>query len=608
MRSTSSAPASPRGPSVVRRKYARWRSSMSWSPSAGDRTPAQSDTSGGVRRVSIRRSRSARRSCSRIALSCRPAPASLPIPIPQTNSRRPRPRRRRCCGRSRSPRRAYIFRPVFKLLSTSGEQSIDLQLGRKLVVGRAVTSDVPIYDPTISRRHAEIVMTENGVRVTDLGSSNGTFLNGAKITEADAGANDVVTFGKVAFRVKEVTAPLPRPQVVPPPADFKASTKGGAAGGTIVRQLPVSVSGGVPAIVIDQPQGASHLKVKADNLEERREKKLSLLLEVSKELSKQQELDRLLDKVVDFTFQIMNVDRVAILSDNAAADERFKGKSILIQSVRSAMCTPLMGSDSKVLGILYVDNLTATHSFADEDLEFLIAFGGLTAVAIENSQLSDRLRREAVVVSNFQRYFAPNLASQIAQQEGEVALGGTKRPVVVFFSDIRGFTPMSETMNPDEIAGLLTEYFTEMVDIVFEHSGTLDKFMGDAIMALWGAPIAHADDADRAMQCALDQIETLEKMNAKWKESGRQPLAIGIGINFGEVFAGNIGSNRRLEYTVIGDAVNTASRLCSSAGLNEILISEPFYQALKTPPKVEALEPIQVKGKAKKVPVYRVKR
>src|SRR2546426_180985 len=371
MRSTSSAPASPRGPLAARPKYARWKSSMSWSPSAGDRTPAQSDTSGGVRRVSIRRLRSARRSCSRIASSCKPAPASSPIPIPQTNSRRLKPRLRRCCGRSRSPKRAISFGPVFKLTSTSGEQSIDLQLGRKLVVGRAVTSDVPIYDPTISRRHAEIVLTESGVRVTDLGSSNGTFLNGAKITEADAGANDVVTFGKVAFRVKEVTAPAPRPQVVPAPADFKASTKGGAAGGTIVRQLPVSVSGGVPAIVIDEPQGASHLKVKADNLEERREKKLSLLLEVSKELSKQQELDRLLDKVVDFTFQIMNVDRVsillldgksneliprisksrtgdasaakhvpqsiarkaveervAILSDNAAADERFKGKSI----------------------------------------------------------------------------------------------------------------------------------------------------------------------------------------------------------------------------------------------------------------------------------------
>ncbi|HEY6853889.1 MAG TPA: adenylate/guanylate cyclase domain-containing protein [Gemmatimonadales bacterium] len=539
---------------------------------------------------------------------------------------------------------------MFKLLSTTGDQSIELQPGRALVVGRAVTSDVPIYDPTISRRHAEVALGDRGVKVKDLGSSNGTFLNGARVTDAEASANDIVTFGKVAFKVIVVTAPQARPQVVVPPADF-ASPK--PAGATIVRQLPVSGSGGVPAIVGvgDKPQGGSHLKVQAQNQEERREKKLSLLLEVSKELSKQQELDRLLEKVVDFTFQIMNVDRVsillvedksgeliprisksrtgsssaakhvpqsiarkaveervAILSDNAAADERFKGKSILIQSVRSAMCTPLMGSDQKVLGILYVDNLTATHSFADEDLEFLIAFGGLTAVAIENSQLSDRIRREALVLSNFQRYFSPNIAAVIAQQQDAGQLPSQKRPVVVFFSDIRGFTPMSETMNPDDIARLLTEYFTEMVDLVFEHGGTLDKFMGDAIMALWGAPIAHEDDADRAMQCAIDQLDALEKMNEKWKEQGRKPVGIGIGINFGEVFAGNIGSNRRLEYTVIGDAVNTASRLCSAAGPNQILISEAFYKSLKKPPKVEALEPIQVKGKSKAVAVYRVKR
>jgi adenylate cyclase len=411
----------------------------------------------------------------------------------------------------------------------------------------------------------------------------------------------------------------------------------------------------VPAIVQDATgpaaSGAGHLKVAAQSETERREKKLSLLFEISKELSRQQELDQLLHKVVDVTFQIFNVDRVsillldpktaelvprisrsrtgdtsaarhvpqsiarkavedrvAILSDNAAADDRFKGKSILIQSVRSAMCTPLLGADQKVLGILYVDNQTAIQSFTDEDLEFLMTFGGLTAVAIENSQLSERIRREAMVLSNFQRYFAPNVAAQIAQQEGAVTLGGDKRPVVIFFSDIRGFTPMSENMNPDEVAQLLTEYFTEMVEIVFEHSGSLDKFMGDAIMALWGAPIAHEDDPDRAMQCALDQLNALEKMNAKWKEKDRQEIKIGVGINFGEVFAGNFGSDRRLEYTVIGDAVNTASRLCSVAGPNEILISEPFYKALKKPPKVEALEPMQVKGKTKKVPVYRVKR
>jgi len=542
---------------------------------------------------------------------------------------------------------AYILDSVFKLFSTTGEQSIDLKPGRTVVVGRAVTSDVPIYDPTISRRHAEVSLTDGGVKVKDVGSSNGTFLNGARITEAIAGENDVITFGKVAFRVKEVTAPAPRPKVVPPlPSDF-----GAKAGSTILRQLPVTNSGGVPAIVLDSPAGPSHLRVSAPSLEERRQKKLELLLEISKELSRQQELDRLLDKVVDFTFQIMNVDRVsillleeatgelvpkiskgrtaqsaaskhvpqsiarrvvedrvAILSDNTPADERFKGKSILIQSVRSAMCTPLMGTAQKVLGILYVDNLTAAHSFADEDLEFLIAFGSLAAVAIENSQRSERLRHEALVLSNFQRYFAPNVAAQIAQQTGAVQLGGQKRPVVIFFSDIRGFTAMSETMSPDDIATLLTEYFTEMVELVFEHGGTLDKFMGDAMLALWGAPIVHEDDADRAMQCALDQLTALEKLNRKWKAEGRPELGVGFGINFGEVFAGNIGSDRRLEYTVIGDAVNTASRLCANAGRNEILISEPFYRELKHPPGVETLEPIQVKGKAKKVPVYRVKR
>lgn len=324
---------------------------------------------------------------------------------------------------------------MFKLLSSSGDQTIELQPGRTLIVGRAVTSDVPIYDPTISRKHAEITATATGVRVKDLGSSNGTLLNGAAITEAEAGPNDHITFGKVAFRVAGAAppAPPPRSRSAQHAADFAQHP----AGATIVRQLPVSQSGGVPAIVVEKPEGPSHLKLPVDS-QERREKKLSVLLEISKELSKpRQELDHLLDKVVDFTFQVMAVDRVsillldahhelvprvsrssmgeasaarhvprsiaqkavddrvAILSDNAAADDRFKGKSILIQSVRSAMCTPLMGSDQKVLGILYVDNQTAIHSFGDEDLEFLIAFGGLTAVAIENAQSAEHIRREA---------------------------------------------------------------------------------------------------------------------------------------------------------------------------------------------------------------------
>jgi adenylate cyclase len=538
---------------------------------------------------------------------------------------------------------------AFKLISTVGDQAVDLPEGRTFVVGRAVTSDLPIYDPTVSRRHAEITLVDGDVSVKDLGSSNGTYLNGTQITQATAGDGDVITFGKVAFRLHAVTPLKPQPAVKPAEAGGFGARPPEA---TIVRQVPLEAQ---PANLEDKvsgrPSGGTQLKVSGESLEERQAKKLSLLLDISKELSKQQEVDKLLQKVVDITFQVMNVDRVsilmveqpsgdlvprvsknrlsdsgssrhvpqsiarravserlAILTDNAAADERFKGKSILMQSVRSAMCTPLISSAGKVLGIIYVDNLTATHSFGDEDLEFLIAFSGIAAVSIENSQLTDRIRREAVVLSNFQRYFAPNLAEQIANQQGAVQLGGSKRPVFIFFSDIRGFTPMSEKMNPDEIATLLTEYFTEMVEIIFEHGGTLDKFIGDAIMAIWGAPIPHEDDADRAMRAAIDMQTVLAELNKKWTSEGRQEVHIGIGINFGDVFAGNIGSERRLEYTVIGDAVNTASRLCSKAGPGEILISEPFYKALKKPPKVEALEPIQLKGKAQAVPVYRLKR
>src|SRR6266550_4529212 len=200
--------------------------------------PARWGTSAGVPRTSTPPSRSAARWCAGTGSWCRLAPGSWPTRIRHASSGRPRTRRRPCSRRWRSPRpegEVYLA-PVFKLLSTTGEQSIDLQPGRNIVVGRAVTSDVPIYDPTISRRHAEVSLT----------------------------------FGKVAFRVKEVSAPVARPQVVPSvSAEFTGAKP---AGGTIVRQLPVSVSGGVPAIVTAAPSGASHLKVSAKSLEELREK------------------------------------------------------------------------------------------------------------------------------------------------------------------------------------------------------------------------------------------------------------------------------------------------------------------------------------------------
>jgi adenylate cyclase len=499
--------------------------------------------------------------------------------------------------------------------------------------------DLPLSDPTISRRHAELEAFEGSILVRDLDSTNGTFVNGERVREALVPPGSRLAFGKVDFDVVE-EAP-----VSPPPPDPGDET---GVDATILRQMPVRGTANIAARLSTSSQGASLLKIQGESAVDRQARKLDLLLDIAKELAQQTEIGRLLDKVVDVAFQVMSVDRVAILLmgldgelvprisrsrgdrpgadwhvpraiarravaervafliENVPADVRFGEGTILRQRVQSALCAPLLGGQGSVLGLIYLDNLGATHSFSEEDLEFLTAFAGMVSMAIENSQLVERVRREAVVLSNFQRYFAPDLARQIVDQEGEIQLGGAKRRVAILFSDIRGFTSLSESMSPDAIASLLTSYFTEMVEIVFEHGGTLDKFIGDALMALWGAPLARADDADRATQAALAMQRRLERLNQDVNGHGRPTLAIGIGLDVGEVFAGNIGSERRLEYTVIGDAVNTAARLCSEASPGEVLISESVYRSLASPPPVDVLAPLQLKGKALPVPVYRV--
>ncbi len=493
------------------------------------------------------------------------------------------------------------------------------------MVGRGITSDIAIYDPTISRRHAELTVSPEGVVVRDLGSSNGTCINGSRITNGRLAPNDSITFGKVVYQLEATRLPgEPTPGV---PAGAMAPAVPGAAGGDIVRQ--VAVRGGVPP-----SEGAA--------------RKLSLLLTVFQKLSGELDLDRLLHTIVNVTFEVMQVDRVsvllrseasgelvprisksrvgdaefqhvprsivqkamdervAVLTHNAAADTRFKGKSIVLQSVRSAMCSPLMADGDRVLGVLYVDNLTAVNSFSDEDLQFLVAFSGLAAIAIKTSHYAEQVRREVLVRSNFERYFAPNVAAEIAQQQAAIRLGGEKRPITVLFSDIRGFTTIAEQIGPDAIAALLTDYFTEMVEVIFEHGGTLDKFIGDALMALWGAPIAHEDDPGRALRAAVAMQRAAGTLNARWSLARRPRIDVGIGINYGEVFVGNIGSHRRLEYTVIGDPVNVAQRLSSLAGPGEILLSESFLKAVGEAIEVEHLPTMALKGKARMVEVYRL--
>ena len=401
-----------------------------------------------------------------------------------------------------------------KLVAATGSPSLLVREGRAFTVGRAATCDLPIQDPTVSRRHAELELAGAGVRVRDMGSTNGTYLDGTRITDALVTSGSHIAFGKVDF---EVVAELPA--AVEETAE--AFDGEGSLDATILRQVPVASRPDIASQLAETADGPSLLRIPGSSREERQTRKLNLLLDIAKELSRQADVDRLFDKIVGLTFQVMNVERVAVMTVDAgelvprvwrsrvaspagswkvprriARKALEEGVAVLSENVpaevagtsdiQSALCAPLLGSEGTALGIIYLDSLGAGHSFSEEDLQYFTAFAGMAAVAIENGQLIERMRREAVKLSNFQRYFTPDLALQIAGQEGEIQLGGAKRQVVVLFSDIRGFTSLSERMSPDEIAGLLTDYFTEMVEIVFEHGGTLDKFMGDALMALWG--------------------------------------------------------------------------------------------------------------------------
>src|SRR6185503_17992729 len=305
----------------------------------------------------------------------------------------------------------------YKLTSTDGMHHHELRTGATLVVGRAPASDVAIFDPTISRRHAELQVDEHGVQIRDLGSSNGTFHNGARLGDGQptrVNAGDTLTFGKVAFKLQPITPAAAYP---PPVSDATAGSASQTAGeeaprrasATIVRQLPVRDSQVALAALGGSDPRLGAVDSSSTAAQDNSALKLAKMLEVSKDLGKSADIDALLEKIVRYAYQILDVDRVviqlredsgelttkiardkrgsaqpravpqsiarkvvedkvAILSDNAGEDTRFGGQSILMQQIRSAICCPLVGSEDRVLGVLYVDNVTTTHRFSEPDL------------------------------------------------------------------------------------------------------------------------------------------------------------------------------------------------------------------------------------------------
>ena len=217
---------------------------------------------------------------------------------------------------------------------------------------------------------------------------------------------------------------------------------------------------------------------------------------------------------------------------------------------------------------------------------------------LKRTNETERMRRL------FARYTSDAVVDEILKS-GEVVLSGEKRDVTVLFADIRNFTSIAETYPPDQVMGLLNGVLGRLTDAVLAHGGTLDKFLGDGVMAVFGAPVAHDDDAARAVRAALQMMDSVREQNSSGDHVA--PLELGIGINTGLVVAGSVGSARRTEYTCIGDAVNVAARLCSLAGGGEILVgASTAERAAKAGWTSELLPPVKLKGKAQPVPLYRV--
>ncbi len=229
-----------------------------------------------------------------------------------------------------------------------------------------------------------------------------------------------------------------------------------------------------------------------------------------------------------------------------------------------------------------------------------------TSLTIYRYLTEERERKK--IRGAFSHYVSSAVVNEVLKNPEKLKLGGDMKELTVLFSDIRGFTTISEGLGPEQVHRLINEYLTAMTNIVFKHCGTLDKYMGDAIMAIYGAPVDHPDHAQQACDTALEMMQVLNELNAGWAREGKPVLDIGIGINTGMMMVGNMGSEQRFEYTVLGDAVNLGSRLegANKSYLTHILISEFTYDKVKGEFLCMEMDSVRVKGKTRSVKIYQL--
>jgi class 3 adenylate cyclase len=262
--------------------------------------------------------------------------------------------------------------------------------------------------------------------------------------------------------------------------------------------------------------------------------------------------------------------------------------------------------DENLSGGIGVGEKLSSTPYTEDDWELLRALSNHGTLAIKNARFIEQIKNDQTVRINLVRYLSPQVVEQVIKKNVNVQLGGNKKIVTVLYSDIRDFTMITEDLPPDQLILILNEYFTEMAGIIFENNGSLDKYIGDAIVAVFGSLIQIGNHVQNAVQTAIQMMKSLQILNKKWEKKYNFTMEIGIGINSGEVFIGNIGSPERMEFTVIGDVINVASRFSDLARKGQILVTKEILSSLGSNTKYAELLPRNIKGKEKKLEVFEI--
>ncbi|HJW94655.1 MAG TPA: adenylate/guanylate cyclase domain-containing protein [Thermoanaerobaculia bacterium] len=513
----------------------------------------------------------------------------------------------------------------------------------EMSVGRTEGNDLVLNHPSVSRKHARFEARDGHWFIVDLKSTNGVKVNGNLIAESTVSPGDKILIGSVQLELRGM-----------PSVDFTGESMFDNPSGTVIRRISDFNSefnlDFTPEAAQVAPRKASEPGVKQEP-GMAREKIFQVLVQVAKAMLQSDNLDSLLNVVMDMIFKYLPVERgllilfdeagnpipkltkfieganaedipisrtilkmvaeqqVALMTSNALEDARLLGgKSIAIHGIRSAMCVPLWNK-ARVIGAVQVDSPIHVGRFTEEDLDLLTALANFSAVAIERAQLGEKVEQERKIRSKMERYHSPAVIEEIVKgvvsaDESEVRIAD----VSILFADISGFTTISETKKPEEVSEFLSHFFTAAVDSIFAYGGTLDKFIGDAVMAFFGAPIPQDDHADRAVLAGLMLQRLVMDWNTQREKENLPPVRVRVGINSGPAMVGNVGTEKRVDYTVLGSSVNIASRLESGvAKPGQVVISKNTLERIMGSFHTEPLGEFALKGLQQKMPVFEVR-